>query len=107
MELNELEGRRMCLQKALDEKKAEETLGRSRIDNQCQLKLDAEREKQNAQLKAKASEIQVFHMKEQMELLKGEEGALFVEYLRTKNLGKTLQKWVVPTNTTVNLPLPQ
>jgi major vault protein len=107
MELNELEGRRMRLQKAIDEKKAEETLGRSRIDNQCQLKLDAEREKQNAQLKAKSNEIEVFNMKEQMELLKGEEGKLYVEYLRTKSLGTKPQNWIVPTTSTANLPLSQ
>jgi len=105
MELNELEDRRMRLQKALDEKKAEETLGRSRIDNQCQLKLGAAKEKQNTLLKAKATEMEVFQMKEQMELLKGDEGKLYLEYLRTKALSGKTQTWIIPTQTTIDLPV--
>jgi hypothetical protein len=107
MELNELEDRRMRLQKALDEKKAEETLGRSRIDNQCQLKLGAAKEKQNALLKSKANEMEVFQMQEQMGLLKGEEGKLYLEYLRTKAMSGKPQKWVVPTQSTIDLPVSQ
>lgn len=106
MELNELEGRRMRLQKALDEKKAEETLGRSRIDNQCQLKLGAAKEKQNTLLKAKQNEIEVFEMQEQMGLLKGEEGKLYLEYLRTKGLGSKPQQWILPTQSAIDLPIP-
>jgi len=107
MQLNELEDRRMRLQKAEDEKLAEETLGRARIDNRCQLKLDAAREKQNTVLKAKQNEIEVYQMQEQMGLLQGEEGKLYLEYLRAKGLSGKPQQWVVPTCTTVDLPISQ
>jgi len=107
MELNELEGRRMQKQKAMDEKKAEETLGRSRIDNRCQLKLDAAKEKHNETVKSQQNELEIFQMQEQMKLLQGDEGKLYLDYLRAKGLQGTKTQWIVPTNSTVDLPISQ
>ena len=51
--------------------------------------------------------MEVFQMQEQMGLLKGEEGKLYLEYLRTKAMSGKPQKWVVPTQSTIDLPVSQ
>ena len=56
-------------------------------------------------VKAKQNEIEVFQMKEQMGLLEGKEGKLYLEYLRTKGLGTKPQQWVVPTQSMMDLPV--
>eukprot|EP00614_Pseudopedinella_elastica_P029771 CAMPEP_0172622400 /NCGR_PEP_ID=MMETSP1068-20121228/119943_1 /TAXON_ID=35684 /ORGANISM="Pseudopedinella elastica, Strain CCMP716" /LENGTH=357 /DNA_ID=CAMNT_0013430539 /DNA_START=44 /DNA_END=1116 /DNA_ORIENTATION=+ len=104
-ELELLEARRALLNAAKAEQTKEETLGKSRVDQELELELAKAEVNADSKVKAKARELESYRMARTMELLAGPGGDKYLEFERAKALGGVKQSWVVPTNSTMKLPV--
>lgn len=103
-ELELLEGRRALLNAAKADQTKEETLGKSKVDQELELELAKAEGDADAKVKAKARELESFKMARIMELLSGPGGETFLELEKARAIGAVDQSWVVPTKSALQLP---
>uniref|UniRef100_A0A7S2D290 Band 7 domain-containing protein n=1 Tax=Octactis speculum TaxID=3111310 RepID=A0A7S2D290_9STRA len=104
-ELLLLESRRCALQEAKAEQTKEETLGRSRIDQELGLLLAKAHDEVAEKVKGKDRELGTYEMRRKMEILGADGAPRYIEYLRTQAMGGVKQNWIVGTESSMSLPL--
>lgn len=104
-ELLLLESRRCALQEAKAEQTKEETLGRSRIDQELGLLLAKAHDEVAEKVKGKDRELGTYEMRRKMEILGADGASRYIEYLRTQAMGGVKQNWIVGTESSMSLPL--
>lgn len=104
-ELLLLESRRCALQEAQAEQTKEETLGRSRIDQELGLLLAKAHDEVAEKVKGKDRELGTYEMRRKMEILGADGAPRYIEYLRTQAMGGVKQNWIVGTESSMSLPL--